>query len=104
MRIIHQNGFPDEERQQTRAVIYSNMIIAFRVLLEIMQTEEVDFADDGNREYAELLETTEPDVDSEDAFSSSEVKDAMKGMWLDDGVQKAIQKGHEYALHDNLNL
>jgi len=24
-------------------------------------------------------------------------------MWQDKGVQKAVAKGHEFALHDNLN-
>ena len=28
--------------------------------------------------------------------------DAFKAMWTDAGVQLAIEKGHEYALHDNL--
>ena len=43
MRIIHSRGFPEEERHQTRAVIYSNIVIAFKVLLDIMNTEEIDF-------------------------------------------------------------
>lgn len=28
--------------------------------------------------------------------------EAFKSLWLDAGVQTAIMKGHEYALHDNL--
>jgi guanine nucleotide-binding protein subunit alpha, other len=28
----------------------------------------------------------------------------MKAMWLDSGVQLAVAKGHEFALHDNLSL
>jgi guanine nucleotide-binding protein subunit alpha len=43
MRIIHSGGFPLDERRQNRAVIYSNLIVAFKVLLEIMQSEEIDF-------------------------------------------------------------
>lgn len=43
MRIIHSRGFPEEERHQTRAVIYSNIVIAFKVLLDIMKTEDIDF-------------------------------------------------------------
>ena len=27
---------------------------------------------------------------------------AFKNLWADAGVQEAIQKGNEYALHDNL--
>lgn len=43
MRIIHSGGFPEDERRQTRAVIYSNLVIAFKVLLDIMRAENIDF-------------------------------------------------------------
>lgn len=43
MRIIHSGGFPEEERHQTRAVIYSNVVIAFKVLLDIMNSEGINF-------------------------------------------------------------
>lgn len=43
MRIIHSGGFPDDERRQNRAVIYSNIIIAFKILLDIMDTEQIPF-------------------------------------------------------------
>lgn len=43
MRIIHSGGFPEEERHQTRAVIYSNIVIAFKVLLDIMNAEHIKF-------------------------------------------------------------
>jgi guanine nucleotide-binding protein subunit alpha len=43
MRIIHSGGFPEEERHQTRAVIYSNVVIAFKVLLDIMNSEGISF-------------------------------------------------------------
>jgi G-protein alpha subunit len=42
MRIIHSGGFPSDERRQTRGVIYSNIVIAFRVLLEIMETQNIN--------------------------------------------------------------
>lgn len=49
MRIIHSGGFPEDERRQTRAVIYSNIVIAYKVLLEIMRTENIDFKSDSTR-------------------------------------------------------
>lgn len=48
MRIIHSRGFPEEERHQTRAIIYSNIVIAFKVLLDIMNAEDIDFEDETN--------------------------------------------------------
>jgi hypothetical protein len=104
MRIIHQRGFPDEEKRQVRAVIYSNMIVAFRLLLEIMNTEDFGFADEKTKIYAEAVEAADPDVDADEAFADEDIRDAMKAMWSDPGVQLAVSKGHEFALHDNLSL
>lgn len=103
MRIIHGMGFQEDERRGFRGVIYSNMVIAFRVLLEIMNDEKIDYYDEETKVYAELLETTDPDLDAEEAFKNESVKEAMLIMWEDEGVQKAIAKGHEFALNDNLN-
>lgn len=33
----------------------------------------------------------------------AEYLSAFKELWRDSGVQQAVGKGHEYALHDNLN-
>lgn len=104
MRIIHTNGFHDDERRQIRAIIYSNVIVAFRVLLQIMETEGYAFADEKTRVYADLIEGTESELDADIAFGDENVREAMSHMWADAGVQKAIAKGHEYALNDNLAL
>ncbi|KAL2854921.1 guanine nucleotide binding protein, alpha subunit [Aspergillus pseudoustus] len=103
MRIIHAGGFPEDERRQTRAVIYSNIVVAFKVLLEIMRTENLDFELEQTRPLADFIDNVEPDVGIDEAFSDLRVRDAMNEMWNDGGVQKAVSKGHEFALHDNLN-
>ncbi|KAI5302946.1 hypothetical protein KEM56_000191 [Ascosphaera pollenicola] len=103
MRIIHAGGFPHDERQQARAVIYSNLVVAFKVILDIMRTEEIAFEESEKSEpLGKLIGDTEPDVDSDEAFSDLAIRDAMKELWTDGGVQKAVARGHEFALHDNL--
>jgi guanine nucleotide-binding protein subunit alpha, other len=104
MRIIHSSGFQEDERVQIKAVIYSNVVIAFRVLLEIMQDERLEYADEKTKVYADVLEDAEADVDAHQAFRDARVKDAMIGMWKDAGVQKAVAKSHEFALNDNLSF
>ena len=104
MRIIHADGFQVDERRQLKAVIYSNMIIAIRMLLDIMRSEGIKFGEEKTKVHIELLEETDADLDPDEAFSDNNVKEAMVGMWLDSGVQKAITKGHKNALCDNLNL
>ncbi|KAH0847203.1 hypothetical protein AYO21_02592 [Fonsecaea monophora] len=104
MRIIHSSGFQDDERVQVKAVIFSNVVIAFRVLYEIMQDEGIEFTDESNEAYAEYLENVNADVDAHEAFRDKRVKEAMIALWKDAGVQKAVSKGHEFALHDNLTF
>ncbi|PWY80285.1 guanine nucleotide binding protein, alpha subunit [Aspergillus sclerotioniger CBS 115572] len=103
MRIIHSGGFPEDERRQTRAVIYSNLIIAFKVLLDIMRAESIDFQQERTKPLADFIDSLEPDVASDEAFSDPKVRDALRDMWDDTGVQKAVARGHEFALHDNLH-
>ena len=104
MLIIHSTGFPDDERVQVRAVIFSNIIIAFRVLYEIMQDEKIDFEEESHEAYADYLDNVNTEVDAHEAFRDKKVKDAMIALWRDAGVQKAVAKGHEFALHDNLTF
>jgi guanine nucleotide-binding protein subunit alpha, other len=104
MRIIHSSGFQEDERIQVKAVIYSNVVVAFRVLLEIMQDEKIEFEDEKTRVYADVIEETEADVDANRAFRDARVKEAMMVMWRDAGIQKAVAKSHEFALNDNLSF
>ncbi|KAN0083080.1 Guanine nucleotide binding protein (G-protein), alpha subunit [Elaphomyces granulatus] len=102
MRIIHSGGFPVDERRQTRGVIYSNIIVAFKVLVDIMEAQHIEFASSSSKPLADFLVKIEPDVDAHEAFVDTTVRDAMKELWADPGVQKAVARGHEFALHDNL--
>ena len=49
MRIIHSGGFPVDERRQTRGVIYSNLIVAFKVLFDIMEKQRIEFASSSSK-------------------------------------------------------
>jgi len=102
MRIIHSNGFQEDEKVQTRAVIFSNVIVACKVLMEIMKSQDMKFEHDATTIHADLLQELSADVDAEAAFKDDEVKDALKMFWKDGGVRAAVAKGHEYALNDNM--
>ena len=103
MRIMHSNGFQKDEKIHTRAIIYSNVIVACKVLLEIMENQKIPLGHDSTRTHAELLSEINADVDAEDAFKDESVKEALRAIWKDTGVQKAVTKGHEFALNDNMH-
>lgn len=99
---MHGNGFEHDERVQTRAVIYSNIIAACRVLLEIMNDNEIPFEHPETAEQGRILEDTELDVEADEAFKNPKIQKALLEVWSDGGVQKAVAKGHEFALNDNV--
>lgn len=103
MRIIHSSGFQKDEKMQTRAVIYANVVVACKVLLEIMESQKIAYAEEITKTHAQLLEYLSPDVDAEDAFADDNVKQALRGLWNDAGVQQAVSRGHEFALNDNMH-
>lgn len=50
--------------------------------------------------FAELL-AADPEIGPDDSMPN-DCLHAFKNLWRDQGVQLAIRKGNEYALHDNL--
>ncbi|EFE43897.1 hypothetical protein TRV_01339 [Trichophyton verrucosum HKI 0517] len=104
MRIIHSGGFPIDERRQTRAVIYSNMIVAFKLLIEIMEAENISFEHEATEPLAHFIQTSEADVECDEAFTDIKVREAVKTMWEDAGVQKAVARGHDKFGQESLSL
>jgi guanine nucleotide-binding protein subunit alpha, other len=117
MRLIHNDGFTVHERKEIRQVIFSNMVVAFKVIAEEMRdlgltyelegTEVIEFPRVGSehglrwwQKYEQVLLQAE-DIGVNDPFPL-DCLPSMKGLWKDPAVQQTIKRGNEYALHDNI--
>lgn len=100
MRVIHAGGFTKSERKQWRVVIFNNLINAFQIILGAMEDTRTDFEDAGNFEFAKWI-GSDPELAAEDPLPMHGLR-AFTSLWDDRGVQLAMLKGNEYALHDNL--
>ena len=100
MRLIHTKGFSQSERRQWKVTIFNNLIHAFQCIQGAMEEHEVTFEDPKNIKAMELV-CSEPEIGQDDPMPL-DCMHAFQNLWDDDGVQGAIAKGHEYALHDNL--
>lgn len=103
MRIIHSNGFHEDEKIQTRAVIYANVVTTCKLLLEIMHSQGIAYGDEVTKSHAAVIEDLNPSVDARDAFADDGVKNALRALWKDPGVQEAISRGYDFALNDNMH-
>eukprot|EP00117_Sycon_ciliatum_P036868 scpid63313/ scgid1701/ Guanine nucleotide-binding protein G(o) subunit alpha 47A len=100
IKIIHHNGFNDEERDLYKPVVYSNTLQSLGSILRAMDYLEVDYghADRVNDALA-VFEVIADQADDQ-AFSI-QLLASMKRLWHDSGVQECFQRSREYQLNDS---
>lgn len=100
MRIIYSEGFHLDERKEIRQVIFSNMIVAFKIIAEEMRELGQDYQNSDSEEHEKVIAAAE-DLGPEDQFPQKCLP-SMKALWNDPSVQQTIKRGNEFALHDNI--
>ncbi|KAI9819714.1 MAG: hypothetical protein M1832_003948 [Thelocarpon impressellum] len=129
MKLIYATGFSKAEREDWRAIIFSNINNAYKVVLEAMEELGIAMARPENQvsrlglpsstgcragsspdpnvrlipvpqQYISLI-NNERDINSTDSLPV-EYLPAFKSLWTDAGIQQTMIKGNEFALHDNL--
>ncbi|KAK8930267.1 Guanine nucleotide-binding protein subunit [Metarhizium anisopliae BRIP 53293] len=100
MKLIYSQGFNKNERLEWKPVVFSNIIQSFRTISEAMTELNYHFDNPDNEKHmAHIL--VEHEISPEDKLPQDYLG-PIKALWKDSGVKKAIAKGNEYALHDNL--
>ncbi|EJU04442.1 G protein alpha-subunit [Dacryopinax primogenitus] len=98
MKLIHNGGYSDSERESYREIIYSNTIQSMRTILEAMQALDIPLnpANDARRDVVLSLPSQ-----LETEMMPRDVADAIRGLWADDGVKEAVRRSREFQLNDS---
>ncbi|KAH8556852.1 guanine nucleotide binding protein alpha subunit [Umbelopsis sp. PMI_123] len=99
MKLIHDGGYSQDERESFREIIYSNTTQSMRVILEAMETMDIDFENPNNREYAAVILDQPPQIESD--VMPPDVGNGVKSLWQDRGVRQAFARSNEYQLNDS---
>ncbi|CAM0139605.1 guanine nucleotide-binding protein subunit alpha [Umbelopsis sp. WA50703] len=99
MKLIHDGGYSQDERESFREIIYSNTTQSMRVILEAMEAMGLDFANPQNHEYASIILEQPPQIESD--VMPQEVGTAVKYLWQDPNVKVAFSRSNEYQLNDS---
>ncbi|KAJ3006348.1 guanine nucleotide-binding protein subunit alpha [Thoreauomyces humboldtii] len=100
MKLIHDRGFSDKERETFRMIVFSNVVHSLRAILEAMQQMDIQLQDpenEGNRSV--VMELPAAILESERLPSSITI--AIKALWQDPGVKTAFARSREYQLMDS---
>ncbi|CAF9939526.1 hypothetical protein IMSHALPRED_001540 [Imshaugia aleurites] len=79
MRIIYSEGFRLDERKEVRQVIFSNMIVAFKIIAEEMRELGLEYENEKSQEYERIIASA-ADIGPDDTFPT-QCQMAMKGLY-----------------------
>ncbi|KAI1085048.1 G protein alpha subunit [Whalleya microplaca] len=100
MKLIYAQGFSKNEKLEMKPVVFNNVVQSMRVIFDAMSDYSIEFENKDNEKNQALL-LIDIEISPHDSLPE-EYLEPVKSLWADGGVQKAILKGNEYALHDNL--
>ncbi|KAL3099414.1 hypothetical protein niasHS_002869 [Heterodera schachtii] len=101
MRILHDHGFTDEEREKQKSAVYNNTVLAMATLLHGMQRLNIPFHNPRiENEAMIVMEVVNHGKESEPL--SDEVAHAIKTLWTDRNIrEKVYPRGQEFQLVEN---
>lgn len=100
MKIIHQNGYTQEERALYRLTIYKNLIDCMKALISAMQQFEIEPSEDDVKEAIEYIEEYNVDPDPEKTIDP-EVADAVLTVWHSSAASSTMERQSEFYLMDS---
>ncbi|XP_070601221.1 guanine nucleotide-binding protein G(t) subunit alpha-2 isoform X1 [Erythrolamprus reginae] len=99
MKIIHQDGYTEEECLEFKAIIYSNILQSILSIIRAMTTLGIDFADSARADEQRQLYSLADSV--EEGTMPPELTTCIKKLWVDAGVQACFERAAEYQLNDS---
>ena len=112
------DGYSKEDFEQYREVVYSNTIQSLATIIRAMETLNIQFGSPDRERDAAMGIPSPPPFLCISSYSSSlvldkisrmadtepfesELLDAMKKLWNDNGVQQCFNRSNEYQLNDS---
>ncbi|KAK9764345.1 guanine nucleotide-binding protein subunit alpha [Basidiobolus ranarum] len=99
MKLIHEGGYTMEEKEAFREVIFSNAAQSMRVILEAMELMGIELEDKENDRYVNTMASLPDQIEGERL--DPEVTEAIRCLWLDEGVQNCFNRSREFQLNDS---
>ncbi|MFT7800731.1 guanine nucleotide-binding protein G(i) subunit alpha-2 [Arapaima gigas] len=100
MKIIHEDGYSEDECKQYRAVVYSNTIQSIMAIIKAMSNLKIDYGDSARADDARQLFALSAAAE-EQGVMPDELSNAIRRLWADSGVQSCFTRSREYQLNDS---
>lgn len=98
MRIIHGQGYSEDDRRGYIKLVYQNIFMAIHSLTRAMETLRIPYSNPSNEDVVAVVRSVDPD--SVTTFKK-EYYDAIKSLWEDSGIQECYDRRREFQLSDS---
>eukprot|EP00026_Physarum_polycephalum_P008807 Phypoly_transcript_08908.p1 GENE.Phypoly_transcript_08908~~Phypoly_transcript_08908.p1 ORF type:complete len:348 (+),score=44.06 Phypoly_transcript_08908:135-1178(+) len=97
MKIIHLDGFSEDERKGYKTTIATNILTAMRTL--IAQANKFNYQlSAGNESQAQIIVSIPRD---QEPMVTKEIGDAVASLWQDNAIKQTYARSAEYQLNDS---
>ncbi|CAO4360360.1 hypothetical protein GCK72_001147 [Caenorhabditis remanei] len=100
MRIIHGQGYSDEDKRAHIRLVYQNVFMAIQSMIRAMDTLCIQFGDQSEELQEKAAVVREVDFESVTSFEEPYVS-FIKELWEDSGIQECYDRRREYQLTDS---
>ncbi|XP_056461191.1 guanine nucleotide-binding protein G(i) subunit alpha-2 [Gadus chalcogrammus] len=100
MKIIHEDGYSEDECKQYRAVVYSNTIQSIMAIIKAMGNLKISYEDEARVDDARQLFSLSSGAE-EQGLLPEELSHVIQRLWADGGVQGCFTRAREYQLNDS---
>uniref|UniRef100_A0A7N5JIL1 G protein subunit alpha 15 n=1 Tax=Ailuropoda melanoleuca TaxID=9646 RepID=A0A7N5JIL1_AILME len=98
MRIIHGAGYSEEERKGFRPLVYQNIFVSMRAMIEAMDRLQIPFSRPESSHYASLVMSQDP---YKVTTFEKRYAVAMQWLWRDAGIRACYERRREFHLLDS---
>lgn len=98
MRIIHGQGYSEDDRRGYIKLVYQNIFMAIHSLTRAMETLRIAYSNPVNEENVGVVRTVDPDAVT---VFKKEYYDAIHSLWADSGIQECYDRRREFQLSDS---
>ncbi|KAL1272352.1 hypothetical protein QQF64_028214, partial [Cirrhinus molitorella] len=100
MKIIHEDGYSEDECKQYRAVVYSNTIQSIMAIIKAMSNLKIDYGEAARVDDARQLFALSAAAE-EQGILPDDLANVIRRLWADSGVQGCFTRSREYQLNDS---
>jgi len=97
MKIIHLDGYKENECAAFKEIIYSNTIQSMKVLITATAKLNIQIVKDENKQRAQRISELSPNGDTWDTSIGKDIEN----LWQDEGIQNTFKRANEFQLNDS---